>query len=60
MVAQKEIMDADLNMAAICLYLFHGHGGLWFFLKKFVEDYGFGQGEHYQQSKDLSMFSGGA
>ena len=24
---QKEIMDAGLNIAAICLYLFHGH--LW-------------------------------
>jgi hypothetical protein len=25
----EEIMDAGLNVAAICLYLFHG--GLWFF-----------------------------
>ena len=47
MVAQKENMDADLNMAAICLYIFYGHGGLWFFLKKFMVDYGSGQGEHY-------------
>ena len=28
MVAKKENMDDDLNMAAICLYLFHGR--LWY------------------------------
>ena len=56
MVAQKEIVDTDLIMVSICLYLFHGHGGLWFFLKKFMVDYGSSQGEHYQQSKALSMF----
>ena len=38
---QKEIMDAGLNITAIRLYLFHGHG-LWFFFADLV----YSQGEH--------------
>ena len=38
---QKEIMDAGLNIAAIHLYFFHGHG-LWFFFADLV----YSQGEH--------------
>ena len=43
---QNEIMDAGLNITAICLYIFHGHlwcfGGLWFLSTDLV----YSQGEH--------------
>ena len=39
---QKAIMDADLNITAICLYLFHG--GLWFVAADLV---------HIQEEHDL-------
>ena len=40
---QKEIMDAGLNIAAICLsWSFMVFGGLWFFFA----DLAYSQGEH--------------
>jgi hypothetical protein len=39
---RKKIMDAGLNVAAICLYFFMVFGGLWFFFADLVHI----QGEH--------------